>query len=333
MTVTREGIQARVRSAVLATYVVFIASGLAFASWASRIPQVRDRLHLDPSELGLVLLAIAAGSVIALPLSGLIVGHFGSRWTVRTTALLAAVAMTVVSLGYLVGVVPVVIGLFLFGLGIGAWDVGMNVQGASAERRLGRAIMPRFHAGFSVGTVAGALIGVGMVALHVPVTVHLLAVAALIGVGVPLAVRGFLPDEVEQDNAEEDAEPNPRSTGRRALHAWREPRTLLIGLFVLAFAFAEGVGNDWISIALIDGYGTSATVGTLGFAVFLAAMTAGRWFGPRALDRYGRVIVNRVLTVICLVGVLLFVFGSHVIVAFVGAVLWGLASPWASRSG
>ena len=64
-------------------------------------------------------------------------------------------------------------------------------------------------------------------------------------------------------------------------------RTLLIGLFVLAFAFAEGTGNDWIGIALIDGYGTSAAVGTLGFAAFLAAMTAGRWFGPRSLDRYG----------------------------------------------
>jgi fucose permease len=130
MTATSEGVDASVRAAVLATYAVFIASGISFASWASRIPQVRDRLHLDPSELGLVLLAMAAGSVIALPLSGLIIGHFGSRWTVRTTALLAAVAMAVVSLGYVLGVVPVVIGLFLFGLGIGAWDVGMNVQGA-----------------------------------------------------------------------------------------------------------------------------------------------------------------------------------------------------------
>ena len=324
MTATSEGIDALVRSAVVATYAVFIASGIAFASWASRIPQVRDRLHLDPSELGLLLLAMAAGSVIALPLSGVIIGHFGSRWTVRSTALLVAAAMAVVSLGYVLGVLPTVIGLFLFGLGVGAWDVAMNVQGALAERRLGRAIMPRFHAGFSVGTVAGALIGAGMVALHVPVTVHLLGVAVLVGVGVPLAVRGFLPDDIEQDEAEDDAEPDQRGSGSKALHAWREPRTLLIGVFVLAFAFAEGVGNDWIGIALIDGYGTTAAIGTLGFATFLAAMTAGRWFGPGSLDRYGRVIVIRVLTVVCLLGVLLFVFGSHIIVAFAGAMLWGV---------
>src|SRR5215211_589563 len=216
MTAISEGVDARVRSSVLASYAVFISFGFAFASLASRIPQSRDRLHLDPSELGLVLLAMAVGSVIALPLSGVIIGHFGSRWTVRTTAVLVAVAMAVVSLGYLVGVVPVVIGLFLFGLGLGTWDVAMNVQGALAERRLGRAIMPRFHAGFSVGTVAGALIGAGMVALSVPVTAHLLGAAVLVGMGVPLSVRGFLPDDVEHDKAEEDAnldrrnpDPNP----------------------------------------------------------------------------------------------------------------------------
>jgi hypothetical protein len=132
----------------------------------------------------------------------------------------------------------------------------------------------------------------------VPVTAHLLSVAVLIGVGVPLAVGGFMPDDVEQDKVEDRAEPSRRGARWKALHAWREPRTLLIGLFVLAFAFAEGTGNDWIGIALIDGYGTSAAVGTLGFATFLAAMTAGRWFGPRSLDRYGRLIVIRVLTVI-----------------------------------
>ncbi|GAA3625698.1 MFS transporter [Microlunatus ginsengisoli] len=308
----------RVRSAVLATYAVFIASGFAFASWASRIPQVRDRLELAPSQLGFVLLSVAAGSVIAMPSAGMIIGRFGSRATVRGTALLAMSGLAVVAIGYQWGLVPVVIGLFFVGLGIGAWDVAMNVQGALAERHLGKAIMPRFHAGFSVGTVAGALIGAGMVALHVSVTVHLFVVAVVIGVGVPLAVRGFLPDEAPEPQP--DQEPRSRFA---ALRAWREPRTLLIGLFVLAFAFAEGTGNDWISLAFIDGYGTSAAVGTLGFAAFLTAMTLSRWFGPALLDRYGRVPVIRTLTVICLAGVVLFVFGPNLAVAFVGVLLWG----------
>ena len=303
---------------VRATYAAFIATGFAFASWASEIPQVRDRLSLSSAELGLVLLAIAAGSVISLPLAGPFVARFGSRRTVQVMALVDAVALVVVGLGYLGGVVPVVVGLFFFGFGQGAWDVAMNVQGAVVERRLGRAIMPRFHAGFSIGTVGGALSGAALVALGIGVTVHLVVVGLVVAAAVPFAVRGFVPDTEER--APGDA---PAPERRSALAAWREPRTLLVGLFVLAFAFAEGTGNDWSSVALIDGYGTSRVVGILGFATFLAAMTAGRWFGPELLDRYGRVVVCRVMAAASVVGLLLFVFGGHPALAFVGAVLWG----------
>jgi predicted MFS family arabinose efflux permease len=192
----------------------------------------------------------------------------------------------------------------------------MNVQGARVEQRLGRSIMSRFHAGFSLGTVAGALIGAAMVALRIPVTAHLIGVAAVVGVAVPIAVRRFIADQ-DDDAAGDEA----GSTGSWA--AWTEPRTLLIGLFVLAFAFAEGTGNDWISVALIDGYHAPATVGTLGFAVFLAAMTTGRWVGPGLLDRYGRVAVIRVISILAVLGLVLFVFGPSTPVAFAGAFLWG----------
>jgi MFS family permease len=106
--------------------------------------------------------------------------------------------------------------------------------------------------------------------------------------------------------------------------AWGELRTVLIGVCVLAFAFAEGTANDWISVALIDGYRTPAAVGTLGFATFLAAMTAARWFGPALLDRFGRVLVVRGLAAVNVVGLVLFVFGGVTPVAFAGALLWGI---------
>ncbi|HST46389.1 MFS transporter [Jatrophihabitans sp.] len=307
-----------VRAGVRGTYVAFIGSGFAFASWASRIPQVRDHLTLSPAQLGLVLLCIAAGSLLALPLSGPVVHRFGSRRTVAGMAALLAVGLATVAIGYLAGLVPVVIGLFLLGFANGAWDVAMNVQGALVERHLGRSIMSRFHAGYSVGTVAGALVGAVMVALGVPVTAHLLVVAVVVGLAVPWGARAFV------DDAAGIAE-DPEQSGRRgALAAWREPRTLLIGVFVLAFAFAEGTGNDWISVATIDGYSTSAVLGTLAFAVFLAAMTLGRWFGPGLLDRYGRVPVIRVLAVLGIAGTLLFVFAPSTPLAYAGTVLWGL---------
>src|SRR3954452_24314285 len=151
------------RRATLAVYIVFILSGFAFASWASRIPQVRDALELSPRGLGLVLLAIAVGSVVSMPLSGLVVARLGTARTITVMTVVAAVGLVTAGLGYRVGVAPVVVGLFALGVGNGTWDVAMNVEGSAVDQELGRATMPRFHACFRVGTVAGALIGSAMV--------------------------------------------------------------------------------------------------------------------------------------------------------------------------
>ena len=313
---------AEVLSARNATYLAFIGSGFGFASWAARIPQLRDALQASPSTLGLVLLAVAVGSLIALPLAGIVVTHLGTARTVALMAVCVAAGLTVVALGYQAGILPVVVGLFLIGFGNGTWDVAMNVEGAAVEQRLGQAIMPRFHAGFSVGTVAGALGGAAMVALGVSVTAHLLGVALLVGIGVPMGTRRFLP--VDRPAGSTDGEPVERA--RNPLAAWKEPRTLLIGVFVLCMAFTEGTGNDWLAVAVLDGYGTSPVVGPLIFAAFLAAMTLGRWFGPELIDRFGRVVTVRTSALVALVGLLLVVFGGWLPFAALGAVLWGLGT-------
>ncbi|WP_250002289.1 MFS transporter [Actinoplanes sp. M2I2] len=324
-----------VRAASRAVYAAFILAGVAAASWASRIPQVRDELGLTPSRLGLVLLALAAGSIVSLLLAGQIVARFGSGRTVATMGVLLGAALFAVSFGYEHGVLPVMLSLFAFGFANGAWDVGMNVQGAIVERRLGKAIMPRFHAGFSIGTVAGALAGAAAVAIGVSVTLHLAVTAVLIAVIVVVAVRAFVPDDAGPAPAVTPSDPTmvgstapvtKRNGLSDALATWREPRTLVVGVFVLAFAFTEGAGIDWISLSMIDSYGTSAAVGTLAFALFLAAMTAGRWFGPALLDRYGRVPVVRVLAAVSLAGLALYILGPTTPMAFVGALFWGLGA-------
>lgn len=302
------------RAAARATAVAFVGSGFAFASWASRIPAVRERLDLSPSALGLVLFAIAAGSITALPMSGAIIARIGSRRTVTAMAVVLAAGLLVVAGGYSAGVPLLVIGLFLLGFATGGWDVAMNVQAAAVEQRLERPIMSRFHAGYSFGTVCGALTGAAATALHVSVTVHLSVVALATAAATIVAVRGFLEDRV----GTHADEPPPRVGA-----AWRERRTLLIGVFVLAFAFAEGTANDWINVAAIDGYGASAALGAVVYALFLAAMTSGRWVGPALLTRYGRVPVVRGLAVLATAGVLVFVFSPSLPVAVAGALLWG----------
>ena len=317
-----------VQAATRSTYLVFAVSGFGFASWASRIPQVKQHLGLDPSALGLLLLAIAAGSVVSLPLAGTIVARWGSRRTAMVMAMLSTVALLTVAFGYLAGVAPVAVGLFGFGVSAGIWDVAMNVQGAAVERRLGRSIMSRFHAAWSLGTVTGALVGAAAVALGVPVTVHLALAALLEGPVVCVVARSFVADvpevaDVASVTGETEREGGARAGAGSALAAWREPRTVLIGVFVLAFAFAEGSGNDWISVAVIEDYRAPATLGTLAFAVFLAAMTGGRWFGTGLIDRYGRVPVTRALAAVAVAGVALFIVGPALPAAFAGALLWG----------
>jgi MFS family permease len=319
-----------VRAATRATYIAFVGCGFAFASWASRIPQVKTHLNLDPSKLGLLILSLAAGSIISLPLSGPVVARLGSRRTVEAMAVLLGIGFGTVSVGYLLhrDEIPViVVGLFLVGFATGAWDVAMNLQGALVEQHLGRSIMSRFHAGYSLGTVVGALIGAGMVALHVPVSAHLGAVAVLSVLVVPRGARAFIANhavEVAKPDPTADDSVEPAAKRRSTLAAWREPRTLLIGVFVLAFAFAEGTGNDWISVAVIDAHHVAPAIGTLTFAAFLVAMTTGRWFGPAVLDRFGRVPMVRGLAVLGIAGVLLFALAPSAALSFVGAVIWGV---------
>ena len=309
---------AGLRRAVHAVFYVFFGAGFAFASWASRIPQVRDGLRLSPGSLGLLLLSIAAGSLVALPLAGTVVARLGAARTITMMAILSGLGLATTAIGYRSGVAPVVVGLFLLGIGNGTWDVAMNVEGTFVEQRLGRAILPRFHAGFSIGTVAGALLGAAMVAAGVSVTVHLLLVAIVIGIGGPWAVRGFLTVTIPPHRIHEHSS--------HPLEAWMEPRTLLLGLFVFSMAFIEGTGTDWLGVAVIDGYGANPAVGSLTLGFFLAAMTAGRWFGPALLDRFGRVTSVRTSALVACVGALLVVFAPSLPVAMAGALLWGLGS-------
>lgn len=313
-----------VNRATRAVYVVFIAAGVCGASWAARVPQIREQLGLTTAALGFVLLAIAVGSLISLPSAGLIVHRLGAARAIVAMAGLVCVGLATAGIGVRIGVAPVVVGLLVFGFGAGVWDVAMNVEGAAVEQRLTRSIMSRFHAGFSVGAVGGAVLGAAMVALGVSVTAHLLLVVVVVAVVVPWATRAFLPAGAsEPTDADEPAEAGPRG---HPLAAWTEPRTLLIGLFVLTMAFAEGTAIDWLAIAAIDGHDTSATVGALAFGAFLAAMTVGRWFGPPFIDRFGRVRTLRASAAVAFAGLCLVVFGPSMITVFAGAVLWGLGT-------
>ncbi|PUA80317.1 MFS transporter [Nocardioides currus] len=293
----------------------FFLNGLVFASWVSRIPEVRSSFELSNGRLGLVLLSIALGSVLALPSTGAAINAWGTVRVVRLGATAASVGMVSAALGLGHTLPLTVVGLFVYGLGIGVWDVAMNVEGAEVERGLGRTIMPRFHAGFSGGTVVGALLGALLIELSVPAAVHLVTVVVVSMLVVWRTSPAFLPIvEVHEEH---------RTSAARA---WLEPRTLLIGVMVLALAMTEGTANDWLAVALVDGHDVSHAVGVAGFAVFVLAMTVGRVAGTGLIDRFGRVAVLWGTMVLAGAGVLLIVFADQPVLVVIGIVLWGVGA-------
>ena len=303
-----------------ATLAVFAVSGFAFSSWMARVPDVKAGLHLSPGRLSVLLLAISVGSVLGLPLAGRLNHHLGASWVVRLGASIAlpgiALASIAVQARAPLGVIAV--GLFLLGLGIGLWDVSQNLEGTIVERGVGKAIMPWFHAAFSMGTVLGALIGALMTFLRVPVGLHVSAAAALGLAVIFWSTARFVPALAEDAEPDAPALPVARS-------AWTEPRTLLIGVMVLAAAFTEGTANDWMAVAFVDGHHTAKALGVVALAVFLTFMTCGRILGTHLLETYGRVVVLRILFGAAIIGCLLVVFG-YAWLAFVGAAVWGLGA-------
>ena len=302
-----------------AVVVSFFLNGFTFATWVARLPEIRHRLELSNGELGTVLLAGSIGSLLALTGSGAIIERHGAAVAVRLGVTVDTVGLIGVAVGAVLldSAAAVAVALFVWGLGMGLWDVAMNVEGAGVEHRLERTIMPRFHALFSLGSVVGAGLGSLTTRLDVPMLVVLPIAALLVFAAAQATTGAFLPRDIEQ------VEHAARGT---VLAAWREPRTLLIGLMVLALALTEGAANDWLAIALVDGHDVAAWMGVAGFAVFVSAMTTGRFFGTALLDRFGRAATLWGTMALAAVGVLLVVYGANAALVVTGIVLWGVGA-------
>lgn len=324
---TGTGHQPGLEAAAVATFVVFGINGLAFASWAARIPAVTETLRISSGQMGTLLLCTAVGSLLALPTAGLVVGRIGTANTVRCGGILAAAAAAGIAGSLQATSIPgTAISLFFFGIAVGLWDVSQNIEGADVEHKMRRTIMPQFHAAFSGGAFIGAIVGAGLSNLGVGLPVHLVAIAGVVLLSTLVAPRYFLPHLARTVQA---GQPKPV----RSPTAWRDGRTLLIGVVVLGATLTEGAGNDWIAKASVDGLGTTNSTGALMFALFVLAMTAMRFLGGRVIDAYGRVAVLRASMAAAAAGLCLFVLAGNIWLAAAGAALWGVGAALAFPMG
>ncbi len=305
-------------------FLLFALPGVAFASWVSRTPVIRDILHVSTAEMGIIIFGLAAGSLLGLLSAGNVISRIGGRSVILGSALLIVIGFVIVGLGTAFSLTSIVfVGLVIFGGGYGTAEVVLNVEGSAVENQLNKTLLPAFHGSFSLGTLVGAVIGSGAAALHIPVVIHFGAMAAMIAT-VTLYLYRYLP----HDTGKEKVIPTHKvgSNIKVQLAVWKERRILLIGIIVLGMAFAEGAANDWLPLTMVDGYGVDSLTGSYMYGLFVAAMTIGRFTGGFILDKYGRVPVLKGSAVLAAVGITLVIWGQHDLLAGLGILLWGLGA-------
>jgi MFS family permease len=244
-----------------------------------RLPEIKAHLHLSDGQLGLALLGVGLGGLVASLVTRWLLPRTGSaRLAVASTIALAA-AVPLVALAPRRPVLFAV--LLLVGACDALTDVAMNVSGVEAQRRLGRPVLTSMHAVWSVGAVSGGAVGTAAAGLGVPLGLHLSAVAVLCA-ALALVVRPHVPDASGAGTGEHPAG-GPRLPPALAL---------LCGLAVLA-ALLEDAPASWSAVYLADSTGAPRGAAGLGFTAFMTAMVVGRLVGDRVVARIGPVPVVR----------------------------------------
>ncbi|CAH0211610.1 MFS transporter [Microbacterium sp. Bi121] len=311
-----------------AIFAIFLASGVSIATWASRVPDIKSALDISNSQIGLLLLGMGVASIIGISTGPAVMARTGARRGMLSTMILLSIGLALVGVGTTVfAAFPIVIvGLALFGFGNGALDVMMNVEATAIEQEAGKTILPLFHAFFSFGTVIGA--GIGWVATnaHLSVVLHAAVVATAILVAAFVCIANVPNREAVLDPQEPGEKPHWRERMHVALSAWREPRTYALGVVMLGMSFAEGGANDWLALGTAEDHGGGTAMGAAALTVFSVCMTTVRIFGGPLVDRFGRVLVLRTLSVAAAVGILLFILAPSLPLVFIGAALWGIGA-------
>lgn len=300
-----------VRRSTLSVGLIFFVNGMVFSNWIPRISEVRDRLGVSNSGLGISLLGGGLGGFVGSLLVARIVRRLGSRTVVVVSSIALAGVVP------LIAVVPNSVGLLLVlsatGFGDLQADVAVNAQGVMVQTRLGRPIMQRLHGMWSLGTVVGGSTGWVMSALDVSLGWHLLGVSCVMLVGIGWSVRGLLPEDEVHVEA-----PSANGGRRRALAL-----TVTIGLMGLSVAIIEAVPNEWSSVVLNDVFeaGRWKAAGTAVFATF---MLLGRLSGDHVVMRLGSRRTFETGVLMCLGSAILLAVAPATIVAFIAYASWGL---------
>jgi fucose permease len=333
----------RLRRARFAVVVYFAMLGMANGVWLSRIPAVKASLYLSDGVLGVALLSAPAGLVVVVVFSSRIVHHFGSK---RPTAIAGVcAALMPIALGVAPGLAALMVALFVFGLASGMLDVGMNSQAVLVEREYRRPLMTSFHACYSFGGLAGALLGSVFASAGIGPALNFTTVGIPLAGCVALAGRWLVTDK-GGNGPEPASAARPRAAARadagradagradagRADAGWAGVRSLVrswtpvlvvMALLAACSLLGEGAAEGWSAVYLHDNLGTSAALAALGYAGFSVAMAAGRLSGDRLAARFGPLRLMRWCGLVAAAGLTLALLSSDAAGAIAGFAVFG----------
>ena len=261
-----------VRSSQLATASLFGALGFGYGTWPSRLPAIKANLGLSTSQVSVVLLAAAIGSILSFPVTAAALHKLGSRGASLLSGCLLAVGL--VALGLAPNWTLACIVMCVYGVIASTLDVAMNAQGVELERATGVPVMSRLHAAFSLGTFAGAFFAFVITNFSTSVPLHFVIAALIVLAAVLLPRTGLIADAKPIDGGS-------RSFALPRGAAW------LIGAMAFLGMIAEGSMVDWSTLYLKERAGASQQVAPLGIASMQVVMLVTRWFGDRARARWG----------------------------------------------
>ena len=307
---TIDRIQKSLRRTRLAVFLFYFGQGIGFASWASRIPDIKHSLDLSDAALGSILLALPAGQLFTMPLSAKLVTKYGSKKMLTITAPLYVVALT--NLGLATAPWQLAAFLFLFGVIGNMANIALNTQGVETEKLYNRPINTSFHGAWSVAGFAGALIGLLMVNMHVKPYQHFLVIILLGWTNVLINHKHLVGGKSEG------------SATKRPFFIKPEGQLLQLGIIAFCSMATEGAMFDWSGVYFKDVVLAPQSLVVLGYASFMVMMSIGRFIGDAVILNIGRKRTMQFSGIIISCGMALSVLFPYMVTATIGFMMVGL---------
>jgi MFS family permease len=291
----------------------YFGMGLSFATWASRIPDIKTALHLTEGDLGSILFALPMGQLVIIPFSGKMVTKFGSHRILVFSLIMYVLCLA--NLGLATTAFQLSVGLFLFGLFGNLANIAVNTQGVYTEVLFKKTIMSSFHGMWSFAGFTGALVGLGMLALNLSPLHHFLIVGGVVILMVAFNFKFLVraKEKIKHKAAE----------GKKL---FVKPDSALIWLGVIGFCSmaSEGVMFDWSGVYFKDIVKAPGPLVILGYTSFMIMMASGRFLGDGLINKFGRERVMQISGVMISAGLFTAVFLPYLIPCTIAFMAVGL---------